>query len=134
MTGYSGPDGATHGKRKSYNSAIRGTQIVEMRKLGNQAVTIEWETEADGSVPDAMDRRNLEENELGDFQRRWDTRRTPSIGSTKPRRGDRPSNDRCGLKLKVDLTGIHAVGCLSQFAEGESRSAKGSDAPADQKG
>jgi hypothetical protein len=102
-----------------------------MRKLGSQAVTVEREIEADESVRDAMDRRNLEESELGDFRRRWDTRRTPSIGSTKRRRGDRPSSDRCGLKVKVDLTGIDVIGCLSQFAEGESRSATGSDGPAE---
>jgi hypothetical protein len=134
MAADSGPDGVTHATRKSYNSAIRRTQIAEMRKLGSQAVTIERETEADGSVRDAMDRHNLEESELGGLRRRWDTRQTSSNGSTRRRHWDRLSSDRCGLKRKVDLTGIDAIGCLSQFAEGERRSAKGIDAPADQKG
>jgi hypothetical protein len=98
MTAHSGPDGVTHATRKTYNSATARPQIAEMRKLGSQAVTIKREIEADGSVRDGMDRRNLEESELGNFRRRWDTRRTPSIGSTKRWRGDRPSSDRRALK------------------------------------
>jgi hypothetical protein len=69
-----------------------------MRKLEDQAATIKREVEADGSVRDAMDRRNLEESELCEFWRWWDAGRTPSIGSTKGRRGDRPSSDRRALK------------------------------------
>jgi hypothetical protein len=56
--------------RKTSNNATGRPQIAEMRKLGSQAVTIKQEIEADGSVRDALDRRNLEESELGDFRRR----------------------------------------------------------------
>jgi hypothetical protein len=52
-----------------------------MRKIGDQAVARKREIDADGNVRDAMDRKNLEETDLDDFESRWESRHTRGIGS-----------------------------------------------------
>jgi hypothetical protein len=74
MSTYSGADGVTHAKRKTYNSATGKTELAEMRKIGDQAVAMKREIDAEGRVRDAMDRRNLDESELGGFRERWNSR------------------------------------------------------------
>lgn len=76
---YSGPDGVTDAKRKTYNSATGKTQLAEMRKIGDQTVARKQEIDADGTLRDAMDRKNREESELDDFERRWESRRTRGL-------------------------------------------------------
>jgi hypothetical protein len=45
-----------------------------MRKLGDQAVAMKREIDANGRVRDQVDRRNLNESELESFGRRWNQR------------------------------------------------------------
>jgi hypothetical protein len=79
MTAYSGPDGVTHAKRKTYNSKTGKTQFAEMRKIGDRAVARKREIDADGTVHEEVDRRNLDESEIDDFERRWQSRRTRAL-------------------------------------------------------
>jgi hypothetical protein len=96
MTSYSGPDGVTHARRKTYNSATGKTQLAEMRKIGDQAVARKREIDADGTVHDAMDQKNLNESELGDFEQRWESRRTRGRGLSGS--GTRDRSRRRALK------------------------------------
>jgi hypothetical protein len=73
-TSYSGPDGVTHAKRKTYNSATGKTEFAEIRKLGDKAVGVKREIDADGRVKDERIHQNMDESELSEFNRKWGKR------------------------------------------------------------
>jgi hypothetical protein len=98
MTSYSGADGVTHAQRRTYDSTTGRTQLAEMRRLGDQAVAMKREIEADGTYRDAMDRRNLDDGELEDFGRRWEARSAPRIGHSVERRRERSRSQRRALE------------------------------------
>ncbi|KAK8889040.1 hypothetical protein M9Y10_033783 [Tritrichomonas musculus] len=80
-TSYYGPDGIQHSKRKTYDSSTGKTEMAEMRKLGNQAVAKKKEIDRDGHVTEMMDTKNLNDDEVDDFQRRFkSTYQNPSLG------------------------------------------------------
>jgi hypothetical protein len=83
-TSYSGADGVTHAKRKTYNSATGKTEIAEMRQLGDQAVGMKREIDANGRVTDAVARKNVDEGDVTDFNRRWGKRKPLGLGQTEP--------------------------------------------------
>jgi hypothetical protein len=85
MSSYSGPDGVTHAKKKTYNSATGKTQLAEMRKIGDQAVAMKREIDRDGTVRDAMDRKNLREDDMDDFRRRWENRSSRGLWDSHSR-------------------------------------------------
>jgi hypothetical protein len=78
-TSYSGSDGVTHAKRKTYNSATGKTEFAEIRKLGDKAVGVKREIDANGRVNDEMTHQNMDESELNEFNRKWDKRQTRSL-------------------------------------------------------
>jgi hypothetical protein len=86
-TSYSGADGVTHAKRKTYNSATGKTELAEMRALGDQAVAVKREIDADGRVEDAVARKNLDDGDLTDFNERWGKRKPLGLGHAEPAKG-----------------------------------------------
>jgi hypothetical protein len=87
-TSYTGSDGVAHAKQKTYNSATGKTEMAEMRKLGDKAVAVKREIDADGHVSEKVAHQNLDSKELSEFNRKWNKRQTPSItnssASSKP--------------------------------------------------
>lgn len=81
MSSYYGPDGVQHSKKKTYDSSTGMTEMAEMRRLGNQAVAKKKEIDRDGHVTEMTDTKNLNEDEVDDFQRRFRTSyENPSLG------------------------------------------------------
>jgi hypothetical protein len=76
MTSATGPDGLQHARRKTYNSATGTTEMAELRRMGDQAVAMRREIGPDGTAKDQIDRKNLDESELGSFRQRWDSRKS----------------------------------------------------------
>jgi hypothetical protein len=98
MSAYSGPGGVQHAKKRTYDSSTGRTEMAEMRKVGDQAVAMKREIDADGRVRDQVDRRNLDESELEAFGRRWNERRSSILGLDDPRPRRRTSDRRRALK------------------------------------
>ena len=73
MTTITGPDGIQHSRKKTYDSKTGKTEMAEMRKLGDQAVAVKREIDRDGKIKDSMDRKNVDEKDVEDFRKRWDT-------------------------------------------------------------
>lgn len=89
MSSYYGPDGVQHSKKKTYDSSTGMTEMAEMRRLGNQAVAKKKEIDRNGHVTEMTDTKNLDENEVDDFQRRFrSSYENPSLGFNR-----NPSND-----------------------------------------
>jgi hypothetical protein len=87
-TSYSGSDGVTHAKRKTYNSATGKTEFAEIRKLGDKAVGIKREIDADGRVKDEVAHQNMDESEMTEFNRKWGKRQNQCLtnsGHSQPK-------------------------------------------------
>lgn len=74
MSSFCGPDGLQQTKTKSYDSLSGKTQLSQMKKLGDQSVSVHREIDRDGKITDTMDRENVDEKDVADFRRRWDSR------------------------------------------------------------
>lgn len=74
MSSLIGPDGFQQSKRKTYDSASGKTELAEMKALGDQAIAVKREIDRDGKITDSIDRKNVDEKDVNDFRRRWDTR------------------------------------------------------------
>jgi hypothetical protein len=97
-TSYSGPDGVTHAKRKTYNSETGKTELAEMRKIGDKAVAVKREIDADGRVSDEMAHRNLNSAELEEFGRNWNKRQSPSLTNSSSSKRTKAQGRRRALK------------------------------------
>lgn len=74
MSSFTGPDGIQQARKKTYDSESGKTRMAEMRRLGDQALAMKREIDRDGKVTDTIDRKNLDEKDVSDFRKRWDTK------------------------------------------------------------
>lgn len=74
MSSITGPDGIQQARQKTYDSESGKTRMAEMRRLGDQAIAMKREIDREGKITDTVDRKNLDEKDVSDFRRRWDTK------------------------------------------------------------
>lgn len=71
MTSFTSSNGVQHAQKKTYDSSTGKTEMAELRRLGDQTVAKKREIDRDGHVSDMMDSRNVNEDEIQDFESRW---------------------------------------------------------------
>ncbi|KAH0790572.1 myeloid leukemia factor isoform X1 [Histomonas meleagridis] len=71
MSTYTGPNGVRHAKKKTYDSTTGKTEMAEMRMIGDQAVARKREIGRNGHVKDMFDKSNIDDDEIEDFDHRW---------------------------------------------------------------
>lgn len=74
MSSFTGPDGIQQARKKTYDSESGKTRMAEMRRLGDQAIAMKREIDRDGKITDTIDRKNVDEKDVNDFRKRWDTK------------------------------------------------------------
>ncbi|KAH0790024.1 cysteine protease [Histomonas meleagridis] len=79
-TSYSNSNGVQHATKKTYDSKSGKTEVTEMRKIGDQAVTRKREIDKDGKINDKYDMLNLDENNVGEFTDKWEKSNKKTIG------------------------------------------------------
>lgn len=71
MSSFTGPGGVTQCRKKVYDSSTGKTEMAEMRAMGDKAIAMHREIDRNGAITDTFDRRNVEDDELDAFVRRW---------------------------------------------------------------
>ena len=78
-TSYTNSNGVQHATKKTYDSNSGKTEVTEMRKIGDQAVTRRREIDSDGTVNDRYDMLNLDEGNVGEFNEKWNKSNTKQL-------------------------------------------------------
>ncbi|EAX81577.1 cysteine protease, putative, partial [Trichomonas vaginalis G3] len=78
---YSGSDGIQHMHREEVDSKSGLRKVVDTKRIGNKSVTVHEVTDKDGKVEKHQTLKNIHDDELEDFLKKWNESNVPAHSS-----------------------------------------------------
>ncbi|EAX90041.1 cysteine protease, putative [Trichomonas vaginalis G3] len=78
---YTGSDGIQHIHREEVDSKSGLRKVVDTKRIGNKSLTIHEVTDKDGKVETHQTIKNIREDELEDFKKKWSEYKVPERSS-----------------------------------------------------